>query len=278
MKEELPCPQHFVRNRHHGGFTLIEIMTSTAISLILVAGILGITQTILDNFRDIRGSTLREGDAEVALAVMIGDLEALVYCDVPGSQSLKLLPEDVAEASSGWLLLLSRASDRDSQGRLGTTRTVSYRLAYKDPLGNGGGAPIYALYRSIVDSDDTFEDAIGVPDLLDDYWQHSGSGAPDPTSAASFLAGNIVRVEITFLRADNEEWTTIDQNVEIHENGVLVDAVEVVGGMRSVKISLTSLNLEGAKILQSGAITLESAIERFGRCFVRQVSVMPSTF
>ncbi len=282
----------FSDRRRKRAFSLIELITASAISIILIGAVLGITQTILDNFQQMRGGVLREGDAGVALDMMINDLEALVIQKDPGKESLQVM-EDPKNADEGtaadgyrpWLVLLTRAvdSDPDDDDYIGTVRTVSYRLIYKDPLGAGTGTPtpIYALYRTVANSEDTFNEALGVDDLMTEFWTNASSNAPDTTDVRNYLVGNVVRFEIRFQRADDGKWTTSDEPVRIGATGAYVDsggdgfdaADRVKGGFLAAEVDLVVLSPEGAKIFQTGSIPIETAIQGYGRNYVRKTAV-----
>ncbi len=272
--------------RRCDAFTLVELLTATSVSILLIAALLLVTQTFLSNYQNIRGGTLSEGDAGVALDMMIHDLEALAVTAVEGSQSLLVEadPRDQDEGSADdedrqWLTLLSTAIDTEPDGYQGTMRAVSYRLAYKDPLGAASGAdPKYALYRTVAGAEDTFNNAVGVADLIDDYWEEGGT---DTTAVTNYLVGNIVRFEIRFQYTDPADdqikWTTSTQTVTLGENGAFVDGTRIPDGFLAAEISLTSLDSQGATLLQSGGISMDDAIQRFSRSYVRKTALFPNS-
>jgi prepilin-type N-terminal cleavage/methylation domain-containing protein len=288
MKTFFNIPAHQRKRHKRNGFTLLEILTASAISLIIITALLGITQTILQNFQSIRAGAQMEGDAVVALDMMVNDLEALVVSPAPNSQSLMVSDDSssLSGATGVWLTFVTAAIDTDPEFQ-GAARAVSYRLALQDPLGSGGDAR-YALYRAVATARDTFDNALGVEDQQADYWSGGGADTPNPTDVANYLVGDIVRFEIRFSYREAEDstqpadpstnptvtkWTTSDQAVEIGADGVSVDGSIKPGGFQSVEIALTSLDAQGARILQVGGITLDNAIERFGRSYVRYPAI-----
>lgn len=269
------------------GFTLIEIITASAISLIIIAALLGVTQSILSNFQQIRGGAVREGDAGVALDMLIHDLEALTVSTAPSTVSLQAIPEpvqppappvplgDIEEDNAVWLTFLTAPVDTDDHQ--GAARMVSYRLAFRAPPGRDSEQ--YALYRSLVSAQDTFDALVAGTDF-NAYW-----AANDPVADGNYLVGNMVGLEIRFLRNDTDAWTTSDEGIEIREGVAYVDenndgtfdpATErVAGGFRSAEVTMTVLDPQGAQFLETGAITLDEAILRFGRTYVRQTAIWP---
>ncbi len=273
--------------RGSGGFTLVELLTATGVSILIIALLLTVTQTFLSNYRTIRGGTLAEGDAGVALDMIIRDLEAISITSVPDSQSLQVDP-DPGDADSGtaadedrqWLTLISTAVDTEPDGYQGTMRAISYRLAYKDPLGVTDGEPEYALYRAVADAEDTFNNAVGVEDLIDDYWTAGGTDTPNTTAEANYLVGNVVKFEVRFLYVDpaddTEKWTTSDQLVKLGAKGAFVGDTPIPTGFLATEVTLTALDTEGAKLLQTGGLSMDDAIQRFGRSYVRKAALFPN--
>lgn len=273
------------RRVRRNGFTLLEILTATAISLIIITALLGITQMILANFQKIRGNTVMEGDAVVALDMLINDLEALVVTSAPNSQSLQVTPETSGGATGVWLTFLTAAIDKEPDDYQGAVRAVSYRLAFQDAIVQGGPDNRYALYRAVADARDTFDNAIGVADLQGDYWT---SATPSPTAIENYLVGDIVRFEVRFAYEELQnpadppdpntnpvvvKWTNDTQSVEIGAEGAKINGTLVPGGFLTCEVNLTSLDPQGSKILRTNAITLDQAIQRFGKSYVRNTAI-----
>jgi len=270
------------------GFTLIEIITASAISLVIIAALLGVTQSILSNFRDIRGGAVREGDAGVALDMLIHDLEALTVSTAADTQSLQVVPEpvppplsepigDIKDDDAVWLTFLTSPVDEEPGNHQGAARMVSYRLAFRAPPGRSSEQ--YTLYRALVSAQDTFDALVAGTDF-NAYWEGNNS-----VTDGNYLVGNIVGLEIRFLRNDTDAWTMSDQGIEIREGVAYVDvnndgtfdpATErVAGGFRSAEVTMTAMDPQGAQILETGAITLDEAILRYGRTYVRQTAIWP---
>jgi len=275
------------RPRSAGGFTLIEIMTASTISLVIITALLGVTQMVLSNFRDIRGGSLREADAGVALDMMVRDLESLVVSSAPDGQNLMVTAESVEEGRSVWLTFLGAPVD-DDPAFPGAMRAISYRLDFKNTLtGASDSNSTYALYRVNADAETTFVEAVGVSNLQDDFWSSRNT-----TDVVDYLVGNVVGFEIRFQRADNQEWTTeADLPIDITANGARINVTDpadpdsgtkVPGGFTGAEVTLTALDPQGAKLVASNAVDLydsggdfNTEVLRFKRTYVQKTVVLP---
>lgn len=283
-------------NKHlnsRSAFTLLELLVASAVSIILLGVVVSVIQAIGTGQQQTMGGVQREGDLGLAADQLILDLEALSLPNKAGSEALRSLPETIEEAEGTWLMMLTSALDRDNAGggtedlnRHGATRAVSYRLARQDPLGAGGSRAIYAIYRAIASSSHTFTHATGTTNLHDDYWTGIDSLADPvpapgpPTAAENFLAANVVAFSVRFQRADNGEWTSAEDAIRIGRDGAgilggdgsLSPTGLVPGGFTQAEVSLTVLSPQGATLLESGAIQMPEAIQRFGETVVRRTS------
>jgi len=279
--------------RRVAAFTLAEIMIATAITMLMVALLLSLTQGVIGSFSTARDRMIRQGDISFALDQLVQDLEGLVVPTSEGSQGLRWTPEDIEGAQAGWLTFLSTATDPDNSteddaiSHQGATRAISYRLAYQNPFdAEAEGNEEFALYRSIASAKHTFENAFeDVDDLQEDYWTNPAAEpepaprAANPPDPATYLSGNVVRFAVRFLRADDETWTEPDQEIKIGQNqgdaentesGAFVDGEQVPGGFLRAEVSVTVLSREGAGRLDG--MGLEDAMTRYGKTSVRQTA------
>jgi type II secretory pathway pseudopilin PulG len=258
------------------GFTLVELMVASVISILLLTLLLTGTQGVIATYRQSSGGIVRQGDAAFAADQLILDLEGLVVPNMPNAEALRVRRETVNGVVYSSIAFLTAATDRDPAGNHGATRAVSYKIAYQNTVDAGTEDPSFALYRSLASAQHTFDNAIGVANLWTDYWDAIPSApAPAPTATTSignFVSANIVGLDIRFLRADNGEWTKPEEDVSISSRGAFVGSTPVEGGFQTVEISLTVLSPDVAGLLNQGALTLGEAITRGGKTTVRQTA------
>lgn len=255
-------------------FTLVELLVASAITAVLATLLLGITQNILDSYRrTVAGATV-ERDGRFALDRMNDDLAALVMPRPRGAESLHAAVESVNGATSVWLAFLSNATDADPDGFASSPRALSYRVAYQDPVSDGGARPAFALYRSVGAAAETLDDALASADLRTDFWQSR------PTAdLEDFLVGDIVDFRIRYCDPDTGDWIALrnpGDSLRVGRDGYTATG----GASRSqpptaLELSVTTISREGAIRLREGAITLEEAMLRFGRTFTRQMALNP---
>ncbi len=267
------------------GFTLIEILVATTISVVLISIVIALSGNVLTNSREIMNRTVREADAHFALEVVIADLEALVLGGRTGGEVLSITPEQVAGVDSTWMLLLTNPIDQDSGVYQRAPRSVSYRMAHQNTI-DGSLTPeaTHALYRAVANAAQTFEHATGVDNLKADFWESSDvtPAPPQPTEVTHFLVGNVVGFEVRFLRADTKEWTRQDDTISIRTGETVVQSgtggtppVEVRGGLLAAEARITVLSPQGAKLLQINAMPLEDLVRQHGRTYSRQTGNLP---
>jgi len=268
--------------RNPAGFTLIEMLVATAISLLLLTVILSLAQSGMSTNERLMGSAIRDGDALFVLNSIARDLEALMIPRKMNTEVLVANSETISGAPSTRLALLSAATDRDPDSHTGGERAVAYRMANQNPITGGSVSPVFALYRAILSVKETFDGPLVDGTSVFDFWDAQSPLVTDPQN---FLVGNVVAFELSFLRADNGQWVKIDTNHGIRITGAGVFlvtnpgnvATEVLGGVVAAQISLSFVKPAGAKLLTNGTITLAQANERFGRTVVRQVLILQAS-
>ncbi len=263
-----------------GAFTIVELLVATAVSLLLIGILLSVTSNVMSSYKRAEGEFIRQGDVAFALDQIVQDLEGIVTPNVIGAEGLRSTPEEVGpeEAASHWLTFLSTATDSDNSSPVtfsGATRAISYRLAYQNPIDGGSSDASYAIYRSIATAQHTFDNAIDKADLQAEYWTSLAAvPAPSPlppTDLDNFLAGNVVRFDVRFLRGDTNEWTSSDENIRLGRDGATVNGVLVEGGFKRAEVAITVLTPAGMERLRSG-LSLGEAITKFGHTSVRQTA------
>lgn len=259
------------------GFTLMELLVATAATALLGVLLLTVVQGISSSYSRIKGNVVREGDISFALDQLTQDVEGLVLPNTTGAEALRIntdtgiptLPE------ARWLTLLATITDSDTVDPAfeGATRAVSYRLAFQNTISQTPARePTYGIYRAVASSRDTFDNALDVANLQQDFW--SGF-SPSPTDEVHLLAENIVGFQLRFQYFDadgNEQWTAPGDEIRITRGASSVNGTTIPGTFQRVEISVTALSPDGAKRLQNGDLTLDEAITRHGKTSVRQAA------
>jgi prepilin-type N-terminal cleavage/methylation domain-containing protein len=264
--------------RYRRGFTLLEVLVATAVSVLLLTLLLSATQGISSNYSRTMGSVIREGNSAFALDQIVQDLEGLVVPNFPKAEALRLVPETVeGTQNAAWLTLLSTCTDDDTSDTSGlesaknfngATRAISYRLAFQNPISeSSANDKSYAIYRAVVSSLETFREIITSDDAQSDYWQGAGI---NPTDPSNLLAEHVVGFSIRFLKADGT-WTAPDKEIRIGRDGATEGGLVVPGGFKRAELSIIVLSPEGAKRMADG-MDLGTAITRYGYSSIRQTA------
>lgn len=163
--------------RKRPGFTLVEIMAATGIMLVVILLVLSLTTNILGSWTQSTGQLRTNFEARVALDLMTSDLESMEqhkrnicwlqvdYQSVGPTGDTHVSPILYFFASA-----IERPRKKDAnQQILDGTCAISYRLDFKNPFLNvnlgADPSPVYGLYRSVIDSENTFEDALAITDF-----------------------------------------------------------------------------------------------------------------
>jgi prepilin-type N-terminal cleavage/methylation domain-containing protein len=190
------------------GFTLIELMVAMAITTIIVGVLISITAIALDTWTRSRSEIRAARQAKAMADTMARDFEALVTRrgnnfqwlhaesepDLPG-------PTAMRSSNASELIFFTAATDRyegainTADDRGGDVSCVSYRLQYQDPIaGNETAFSTFALYRLLVNPDETFEDLLG-KESLDQAFSNYESRLGE---VENFVCENIYQFTITF--------------------------------------------------------------------------------
>lgn len=196
------------------GFTLAELMVAMAITVVLLTLLVSVTGVALDGWRISRNKVRASRQAKAALDQFSRDFESMVartgnnfewfYAetdpDNPG-------PNNNKSPNAARILMFSAATDRyegDIEGdkdKGGDVSGLTYRLFYKDPITNddNGNFNVFALYRKLVNPDETFEDLLEHdpenPKKLDQKFSKFDADLDDPSN---FVCENIYELTIVF--------------------------------------------------------------------------------
>jgi prepilin-type N-terminal cleavage/methylation domain-containing protein len=267
------------------GFTLIELMVAMAIAIIIMAMLVGITNVAMGAWQRSRAEVRASRQAKAMLDAMAKDFECLVVRSGNINEWLyarteQNLPGTARDRSTNAaeLIFFSAATDR-YRGGAGTPKdlggdvcTVSYKLAYQDPLeGLDNANSTFVFYRQLVDPRPTFDTLLGRPDLKTAFTATAGNnrfetrvtaGGANTDAKYDFVCENVYQYSITF-RVDittvSGTTTTVRPvRVSMGQNGSAntfrlygdrldTDAI-VSGGMTATNAEIRTGKLTGVEI------------------------------
>ena len=184
------------------GFTLLEVMVSTAIMVIIVLTVVTIASDTLRVYDRAVADLSTQSEARGALDAMENDFStAMIRADgrcwmeivVPGSTGISGVPPAVGNLQTvdhPIVMLFGAPPDRPrwtpGAGRSalrGDVCAIAYRIGQRSPFDAPGDKiqQVYGVYRTIIDSENTFVDAlplilnsnIDAPKSPWDYWSGS---------------------------------------------------------------------------------------------------------
>lgn len=233
------------------GFTLLEVMVSTAIMVIIVLTVVTIASDTLRVYDRAVADLSTQSESRGVLDAMENDFStAMLRSDgrcwmeviVPGSTDVTGVPGPVGNLQSvdhPIVMLFGAPADRPrwtpGAGRTalrGDVCAISYRIGQRSPFDSPGDKiqQVYGVYRTIIDSENTFIDAlplilnssIDAPKSPWDYWSgvrkfanYSKTPNPDYETRALINAANISTTPC---------WT-MDENNFIASNVVAMNLV-----------------------------------------------------
>ena len=234
-----------------GGFTLIEVMLAATIMVIIIGAVLISVSRVMASWDRSAGAVQGYYEGDALADFMSQDLEAMLVKRDGRAWMQVTYPYDVGElkgASVGGIpvrppqimffspsyvrprfdnsQMMNKASER--QPIPGSICAVKYQMSYKNPFmqgsaneGSNAQQPhaFYGLYRAVLDSKSTFEDALGEPQgdertnefALAEFWagvatvlNENGAYVRGTDlkswvlSPENYLSGNIVDFQVTF--------------------------------------------------------------------------------
>lgn len=268
------------------GFTLVEVLVSSALTLVIMSMLFTILIGAMDAWRTGTGRLQGNADARMALDIIASDLESMVVRQTSYTQewlvSVPLAtPGDPSGRSATQLLFFAPSLDRDP-GQEGDIVAINYRLGFQDPLApatNAAMRRIYGLYKTMASTEDTFRFALGQTDIRAGFWD-----ARNPTDASppppDLLIPNVVDFQVVW-HVELPDSTTAFENGVILRNQLFraSDPSNPGGRILFADISLTILNEEGATRVQTFAragglpAQMPNIIREFGRVYTKRVEI-----
>lgn len=193
------------------GFTLAELMVAMGITVILLSLLVSVTGVALDGWRVSRNKVRAARQAKAALDQLSKDFESIVIRggnnyewfytesndDPPGPTTSK-------SPNAADIIMLTAATDRyngDIGGNSdfgGDVSAVGYSLFYKDPIlgREGTDYDVFALYRKLVNPNETYETLLAENDLQAAFERNYGDTIDE---SANFVCENIYEMSVIFL-------------------------------------------------------------------------------
>lgn len=176
------------------GFTIIELLVASAVSVLLMGLFLGVTTNILDAWTQSRDSLSSNAKARMILNTLTVDLESAIIrndkgvwlaCDIletttnsgKWNTSANQKPSDEASleidlenvelnstdyrfgVAGSWIRFFTSPIDASISGDFGDVNAVAYQLIRREPRSRSSDADeSYNLYRSVVRSDYTMKE------------------------------------------------------------------------------------------------------------------------
>ena len=238
----------------HRGFTLIEVMVSTAIMIVIVLAVVTIASDTFKAYDRAVADLTTQSEARGVLDAMEGDFQsAMIRPDgrcwmeviLPGSAKAPTTPVsavtkanigDIQSVDQPIIMLFASPPDRPrwlpstTSPRValkGDVCAIAYRIGQSSPF-DAPGDPIqqvYGVYRTIIDPENTFKEAI--PQIMTstaaapispwDYW----SGVRSFANYSDIKSDK--RVLIDFLQNATTPCWTLDQSNFIASNVVAMN-------------------------------------------------------
>lgn len=185
-----------IRTSTHG-FTILELLVATTVSIILLGLFLSVSTHILDAWGQSRDSLSANAKARIVLDTLSSDLESAIIRDDPGVWLAADLLEadtqisgrwedsDISKPSGDasleidfsdpsltakdyrfgiagcWIRFFASPADASESGYSGDVNAIAYQLIRRKPHSQSSEADeSYNLYRSIVRSDHTLDEVI----------------------------------------------------------------------------------------------------------------------
>jgi prepilin-type N-terminal cleavage/methylation domain-containing protein len=223
------------------GFTLLELMVAMAITTVIVTVLVGVTSVALDAWTRSRAEVRASRQAKSMVDTMARDFEALVTRKGNSFEwlfaTVDTTGDKLVSSNAANLIFFTAATDRyagqintrDDRG--GDVSCVSYRLRYQDPIAASSNTEFstFALYRLLVNPDETFTTLLGKTDLRGAFSIYD----PKVTNVENFVCENVYQFTTTFYieisRAVGSRTTKILVPVSLGSSSSQTKQLQVLG-------------------------------------------------
>ncbi|MDR2844946.1 MAG: hypothetical protein LBV28_02505 [Puniceicoccales bacterium] len=267
---------------HRPAFTLVEILTATAIMIVILVFVLMISVETFNAYDSAMSKLAVTAESRMVLTPLQQDLEAALIGDDETSwlQIVHAEAGNVSRGSSPVIMLLTGAPDRtkrEGQGQgqniqriPGDMCAVKYQIAQRSPFENPGEfiQQIYGLYRAVSDARATFENAIpliviqkqdptsywqGSAEVLDLNGNRTNQSVPDwSIGPQNFQATNIVSLNLVFWYQNDET-----KKLEVLVHADIAAAVRQAYGKAGIDVTVEAYNTQLR--IRAGQIIVDDA-------------------
>ena len=270
-------------------FTIIEVLVASAVMAVIVTIILSVTSGMLTSWNLSSGRLATNFESRIALDFLAKDLEGALFGEdtqvwLKAKTDSEYLPWAAPAAEGIWLSFFTSAQDRD-RGIDGDITVVNYRLLHKNPVNpSNTDRETYGLYRTVIDSDDTFNNYLGQLGSMEFPRDFLDPDVSDAVTQA-FLASNILTFHVTFWIRDPSDpsgFSDLDISTGLEFPHKDSSGNIIASHPEFADISITVLNDEGAKLMMAkeeglvtdSEITPKEVIARYGTVFTQRVHFM----
>lgn len=244
------------------GFTIIELLVAMAITTLIVTVLISVTSLALETWNRSRSEIRAARQAKAMIETMSADFESMVSREGNNMEWLfarTAVPNDGPNGNdspnAAELAFFSAATDRyngdiggaDDEG--GDVSGIAYKLAYQNAVEDGGSDSFntFALYRKIINPDETFKDMLGT-----EYSETSDALFQAAESAESDVAGNDIEARANYICENIYQFTLI-----FHVNVTKSD-----GTPGNVQVRLADTSSESTEIFKvhGSGIHLDSSV------------------
>lgn len=191
-------------------------MVAMGITAIILTLLVSITGVALDGWRLSRNKVRASRQAKAALDQLSRDFESMVIRTGNNFEWLYVESETSAPGPSGnespnaaKMIFFTAATDRydgdigGSRDKGGDVSAVGYRLLYGEPMAEMSNGPysVFALYRQLVNPDETFEEMLSSDDLKGSYSKFESQ----EDESSNFVCENIYEISVVFMVEYSEE-------------------------------------------------------------------------
>ena len=264
----------------------MEVLVSSALTVVILTMLFSVLIGAMNAWQTGTNRLQGNADARMALDSIATDLQSMVVRQTSINQEWlyanQVLVGDTGREST-WLTFFAPSLDR-RPGQQGDIVAISYRVGYQDPLAGSDnrGRWIFGLYKHMIDTDVTFESALGTPNTRNTFW--SGENV---LSSASLLIPNVVDFSVKWkIRSGNNVIDLPAAYDAIRINNIFrfgttdpTDDSSPGARLDAADISLTILTDEGMRMAQTFARAgtlpqnLDRVIREHGRVYTKRVKI-----
>lgn len=261
------------------GFTLVEVLVSSFLTLIVMGMLFAVLMGTINAWEGGTSRLKSSGNARLAMDILKTDLESMVVRQTQYNQEW-LVSKPYTDADglkNTWLMFFAPSLDRD-EGQDGDIVALSYRVAYQDPISTSEISKMFGLYKTMINTTNTFNKVLGQSDIISTYW----NATPDtsPTDRAGLLAPNVVKFEVSWLVRDlNNPSNPLfrfgpEKEIQLG-NQLRIDNIQVTGKIVAADITLTTISDEGMRRYRflNDPAKLGPIIQEFGRIHTLRVPI-----